>query len=140
MMKLTTGKSVLHLVALYTSTSGPDSLGCWHRGQNAMKLAHIQRRLPLVCPVLPMLMDTLMHRCLFFQVSKNLYEKKDSAQDRHAFAEVVIADHNRQGLLTTLQSAGRTTSPFGPFRVSHGMPMAYRMCLVPDGRTPPAAT
>jgi hypothetical protein len=38
-----------------------------------------------------MLVDTLLHRSLFF--SKNMYEKRVSAEDRAAFAELSYNDH-----------------------------------------------
>ena len=38
-----------------------------------------------------MLVDTLLHRPLFF--SKNMYEKRVSAEDRAAFAELSYNDH-----------------------------------------------
>jgi hypothetical protein len=44
-----------------------------------------------------MLVDTLLHRSLFF--SKNMYEKRVSAEDRAAFAELSYKDHTGVNVL-----------------------------------------
>ena len=69
---------------------GPDSPCCWHSTNHSGR--NITRdRYPLIGPGLLMLVDTLLHRSLFF--SKNMYEKRVSAEDRAAFAELSYNDH-----------------------------------------------
>ena len=69
---------------------GPDSPCCWHSTDHSGR--NITRdRYPLIGPGLLMLVDTLLHRSLFF--SKNMYEKRVSAEDRAAFAELSYNDH-----------------------------------------------
>ena len=69
---------------------GPDSPCCWHSTNHSGR--NITRdRYPLIGPGLLMLVDTLLHRSLFF--SKNMYEKRVSAEDRAAFAELSYKDH-----------------------------------------------
>ena len=51
----------------------------------------IRERQPLIGPGLLMLVDTLLHRSLFF--SKNMYERRVSDEDRLAFAQLIRKDH-----------------------------------------------
>ncbi len=51
---------------------------------------HTERKY-LVGPGLLLLVDTLLHRSLFF--SKNMYKKCVQDQDRLAFADIIIEDH-----------------------------------------------
>ncbi len=51
----------------------------------------IRERQPLICPGLLMLVDTLLHRSLFF--FKNMYERYVSDEDRLAFAQLISKDH-----------------------------------------------
>ena len=69
---------------------GPDSPCCWHSTNHAGR-SNTRDRYPLIGPGLLMLVDTLLHRSLFF--SKNMYEKRVSAEDRAAFAELSYNDH-----------------------------------------------
>jgi hypothetical protein len=67
-----------------------------------------------------MLVDTLLHRSLFF--SKNMYGKRVYEEHQHAFADVIIKDH----------TSARAAQNFVDIWVNHatfskanGMPFAY---------------
>jgi hypothetical protein len=51
----------------------------------------IRERRPLIGPGLLMLVDTLLHRSLFF--SKNMYERRVSDEDRLTFAKLIRNVH-----------------------------------------------
>jgi hypothetical protein len=75
-----------------------------------------------------MLMDTLMHRSLFF--SKSLYEKKVTARDRQDFQDQIIDDHNDPAAMFDFQDCwnNHVTS-----RVQRQLPVAYGLRLVAQG-------
>ena len=75
-----------------------------------------------------MLMDTLMHRSLFF--SKSLYEKKVPARDRQDFADQIIDDHNLPEAMFEFQDCwnNHVTS-----RAQRQLPVAYGLRVVTQG-------
>jgi hypothetical protein len=72
-----------------------------------------------------MLVDTLMHRCLFF--SKTLYEKKVAPNDRQEFADQIFDDHNDAAAMSEFQDCWNNHVTF---RADRKLPVAHGLRLV----------
>ena len=72
-----------------------------------------------------MLVDTLMHRCLFF--SKTLYEKKVAPNDRQEFADQIFDDHNDAAAMSEFQDCWNNHVTF---RTERKLPVAHGLRLV----------
>ena len=90
------------LTSSLISIMGPASPCCWNSTHRAGRDT-TRERYPLVGPGLLMLVDTLLHRSLFF--SKNMYERRVSAEDRAAFAELSYKDHPGADALETFRDS-----------------------------------
>jgi hypothetical protein len=75
---------------LVLSIVGHVPLCYWH-STSFDRRSPTRERLPLIGPDLLMLVDTLLHRALFF--SKNMYEKRVSDDDRAANSQLIRKDH-----------------------------------------------
>jgi hypothetical protein len=76
-----------------------------------------------------MLMDTLMHRSLFF--SKSMYEKKVTARDRQDFQDLIIDDHHQPDARNDFQDCwnNHVTN-----RAQRQLPVAYGLRVVTQRR------
>jgi hypothetical protein len=75
-----------------------------------------------------MLMDTLMHRSLFF--SKSQYEKKVTQRDRQDFADQIIDDHHASDAMFDFQDCWNNHVTC---RAQRQLPVAYGLRLVAQG-------